>query len=94
MTRKNIYIINYKETTIDSNGVMNVECGTCEVGYLNEKDAIEYMYKITDDVMNKHLEELDNGNCYRDSNDNGDWQMVTMNDDTYEYWVVCVDVEM
>jgi hypothetical protein len=90
---KNFYVVCFKETTID-NGVINTESGVCEYGYLNEEDAIQKVYELTDERLNDNLDLVDEGKCYRDSNENGDWQMVTVYDYTYEYWVSKIGVEV
>lgn len=88
-----IRVICFKERTNDS-GVINTESGVCYYGYLNDEDAIKKIYELTDEKMNDNLDLVDEGKCYRDSNDNGDWQMVTVNNDTYEYWVSNIGVEI
>lgn len=84
-----IYVVNYKETTIDDNNVMGVESGVCDYGYFTESEAIKKCCELSDDTMNEFVGELDmdNTNTYHENNDNNDWQYVYHNGDTYEYWV-------
>lgn len=90
---KKIYVVNYKETTIDENNVMNVESGVCDFGYVDEEDAIKKCWELSDEKMNEFL--ADEGeNLYRDTENDGDWQCVHHYQDTYEYWVTIVDIEM
>ena len=91
MKYKNVFVICYKETTT-TNGVVSVESGVYYFGYTKMKDAIAKVTELTDDKMNKYLDEVDNGNCYRDSSVSNDWKMVTVNDNTYEYWVKTVEI--
>lgn len=91
MSYKTIYVILYKETT-NSNGIPETETGVCEWGYNNEEEAINHMWDITDGKMNEFSDEVDDDHCYRECNRNGDWQMVRVNDDTYEYWIENVGV--
>lgn len=100
------YVVNYKETTIDADNVMNVESGVCDVGYSNEEEAINVICRLCDDRMNEFVDDLgeesddirngdlneDDSKCHHESNDNGDWQMVRHFGDTYEYWVTIVNV--
>jgi hypothetical protein len=95
---KDIYVVNYTEHFIDGDGISVTNRGVCEYGYTNEEDAIQKVYELTDEKMNDNLDFVNMGRCYRDSNDNGDWQMVTVKitstDDTYEYWVSKIGVEV
>ena len=91
MNYKNVFVICYKKTTT-TDGVMTVESGVCDFGYAKMKDAIAKVSELSDDKMNEYLDEVDNGNCYRDSSVSNDWQMVTVNNDTYEYWVKSVEI--
>lgn len=93
MKFKNIFVVCYKGTTI-TDGVMNVESGVCDFGYTKMEDAIAKVSELSDDKMNEYLDEVDEGNCYRDSSVSNDWQMVTVNDDTYEYWVKTVAIPL
>lgn len=91
---KNFYVVCYKEISINSDNIIGSESGVCEYGYLNEEDAIKKVYELTDEKMNDNLDLVDEGKCYRDSSNNGDWQMVTANNNTYEYWVSQIGVEI
>ncbi len=91
---KNFYVVCYKEISINSDNIMTNKSGVCDYGYLNEEDAIKKVYELTDEKMNDNLDLVDEGGCYRDSSDNGDWQMVTVNNDTYGYWVSKIGVEV
>lgn len=92
MNYKTVYVILYKETTINSFGVMEVESGVCEWGYNTEGEAIKKLWEISEGKMNEFSEEVDDDHCYRECNDCGDWQMVRVNDDTYEYWIQGVGI--
>ena len=91
---KNIYVVCYNETFVDEDNIMTNNSGVCDYGYLNEKDAIQKVYELTDKKMNDNLDLVDEGKCYRDSSDNGDWQKVTVDNITYVYWVSKVGVEV
>ena len=94
MNYKTIYVVNYKETTKFNDVGVNVSCGTCELGYNTLDEAIAKVGELTDDVINNNLDLFEKCNGYRDSNDNGDCQSVTINNSIYEYWVSNVDIEM
>jgi hypothetical protein len=87
---KGIYIVNCKETTIDENGALHVDVSTCDEAYLDEKDAINQCWKLSDDKFNDLMDEDGNG-VFRDSN--YDWVCVNRNGDTYEYYVSKVYVK-
>lgn len=91
MNYKTVYVILYKETTV-FNGIMEVESGVCEWGYNNEEEAIKKMWEMTDNKMDEFIDEVDDEHCYRECNSNGDWQMVRVNDDTYEFWIQGIGV--
>lgn len=94
MKYKNVFVICYKETTT-TDGVMTVEGGVCyDFGYTKMEDAIVKVTELTDNKMNEYLDDVDEGNCYRDSSSSNDWQMVTVNNDTYEYWVKIVAIPL
>ena len=92
-----MFIINYKETITNDDGVKNKNFGTKNVAFNNKKDAIARIYNITDGIMNEFLDELDDECCYREANDSGDWQKVVVNNKTtdndyYEYWISEIDI--
>jgi len=60
MDRK-FYIINYKETIIDTEGVVNVECGTFDYGF----DTLGEAKKSLVDIAMKKVEDFDEEGCYR-----------------------------
>lgn len=93
MKFKNVFVVCYKETTI-TDGVMTVESGVCDFGYTKMEEAIAKVTELTDNKMNEYLDEVDEGKCYRDSSSSNDWQMVTVNNDTYEYWVKTVAIPL
>jgi len=102
-----VYVVNYRETTIDSDNVMNTDSGVCEFGYTNKEDALTKVYELCDEKMNEfsddiddEMEKIENGEmdeddsqCFHESNRNRDWQLVKHFSDTYEYFVEIVDVK-
>ena len=93
MKYKNIFVICYTETTT-TNGVVSVESGVYDFGYAKEEEATAKITEIGDAIMNEHLDEVDEGKCYRDSISSNSWQLVTVNNDTYEYWVKPVSIPL
>jgi len=90
MKYKNIFVICFKTITTDGL-VETVENGVRDFGYTTMEDAIAKVTELTDNKMNEYLDE---SNCYRDSSSSNDWQMVTVNNDTYEYWVKTVAIPL
>ena len=93
MKFKNVFVICYKGTTI-TDGVMNVESNVYDFGYTKMEEAIAEVTELTDNKMNEYLDEVDEGKCYRDSSSSNDWQMITVNNDTHEYWVKTVAIPL
>lgn len=88
-----IYVINYKETSLDTDNGMNVESGVFEVGYNTEDEAIKKIDEVCDDKMNEFIDDIENEDCFHECNDNRDWQMVKHFGDKFEYWVTMVIVD-
>lgn len=89
---KRFYIINYKETTIDENGVMEVESGSFDYGYETEDEAKlalkDIAQKRTDDLTDEGEDE--DIECDVTRGEGGDYLCISSNGDTYEYWVYLI----
>jgi hypothetical protein len=72
----------------------DVDYDTFGGGYTNEADAIKRIWEITDSIYNQCLGDVDEEHCYRGTNDSGSWQMVRVNERTYEYWTKAITVEV
>ena len=85
-----VYIVNWKETEIDSEGVLATECGTCDYAYLDEDAAIAKVADLADDKADECVSEL--GYPIEEvsvsKNDNGDAQTVECGSNSYKYWVL------
>ena len=88
-----IYVVNYKETSVDTDNVMNVESGVFEVGYNTEDEAIKKIDEVCNDKMNEFIDDIEDEDCFHECNDNRDWQMVKHFGDEFEYWVTMVIVD-
>ena len=92
----NIYIVSWKETSINENLVYDVDVGTCDVAYKTEKEAIEQVSKLVKDKLSEleyeFPEDIDE-NIDTETNENGDWQQVSQGNDTFEYYVEEVIVD-
>lgn len=89
-----VYVVNYKETTIGEDNVMNVDSGICDFGYKNEKDAIKKVDELVDEKINECVDELgyDKEDVDVESDDNGDDQVVNCGSNTFEYWVTNLEI--
>jgi hypothetical protein len=88
MQKMKVYIINYKESTLDENNVLNVECGTCETAYDNEDDAIRALGEVANGKLEDLKAEADVDNApLPELNGDGDYLCVVRGSDTYEYMV-------
>jgi hypothetical protein len=94
MKFKNVFVVCNKNTTIVDGVVTTLNYDVCDFGYTKMEDAIAKVTELTDNKMNEYLDEVDEGNCYRDSSSSNDWQKVTVNNDTYEYWVKTVSIPL
>lgn len=94
MKFKNVFVVCNKSTTMVDGLVLTVEYDVCDFGYTKMEDAIAKVSELSDAKMNEYLDEVDEGKCYRDSSSSNDWQMVTVNNDTYEYWVKTVAIPL
>lgn len=63
MAHTNIYVVEYCE--IENGNI--IDRGVCNEAFLDEKDAINKMYEISDDKMNELLEEYSEDDIYRES---------------------------
>ena len=92
----NIYIVSWKETLINEDNIYSVDCGTCDVGYRNEEDAIKKVGELIKDKLaeleDEFPEDVDE-NIDTETNENGDWQQVSHGNDTFEYYVEEVIVD-
>ncbi len=55
---KKVYIVNYKETEIDSEGVPSTECGTCEFAYESEAEAVRKVGELAQLKAEECVEEM------------------------------------
>lgn len=84
-----VYVVNYKETTIGEDNVMDVDSGICDFGYLDEAEAIKKVQELADEAHDECIDELgyEEDDIEIEVNDNGDMQTVNCGSNTYEYWV-------
>ena len=82
--KTNVYVVQYNE---EENGEV-MENGVCDVVYLNEDDAINQMWKLSDDKMNELLDDYEEDKIYRDVSGN-DYIVVHSPNGMYEYSVSC-----
>lgn len=94
MKFKNVFVVCHRNTTIVDGIVTTLNYDVYDFGYTKMEEAIAKVAELTDNKMNEYLDEVDEGKCYRDSSSLNDWQMVTVNDDTYEYWVKPVAIPL
>ena len=90
-----VYVVNYKETTVDEDNVMSVDSGICDYGHKNEDIA----KKVVSDLANEKKCECIDGLGYKEDdvslsvNDNGDYICVSCGNSTFEYWITNLIVE-
>lgn len=96
-----IYVVNFKETSFNDNGVKVVTSGVCEKGFLKEEDAKNKCCEEIDTRFNMFLGDNDsemeindhNDKIYNESSECGRWHCFHHYGDTYEYWVSEIEVE-
>ena len=88
------FCVQWKETTLGGDNVMNVDIGVCDLAYINEKDAIKQVGELVEEKVDECVNELGYEEDEVDTtmNENGDYQSVTCGSNTYEYWVMRLDV--
>ena len=89
-----VYLVNYKDTTIDEFGVHHTKRGVYNYGYKNKPDAIKKVNELADEMKSECVDELgyDESAITTTSIDNGDSIIIECGSNTYEYWVTTLDV--
>lgn len=87
---KKVYIVNWKETEIDSEGVPSTDCGTCDYAYLDEGAAIAKVSELACGKADECVEELGypQDEVSVEKSGNGDAQSVICGSNSYDYWVL------
>ena len=90
-----VYVVNYKETTLDENNVMSVDSGICDYGYKNEDTAKKFVSDLANENKCECIDALGNGedDVSLSVNDNGDYICVNCGSNTFEYWITILIVE-
>lgn len=88
-----VYVVNWKETTIDSDNEMFVESGVCDYGYLDEKKAIKQIETLAEEKKAECIDEI--GYPEKDVFIEGeeDFRSVIAGSNTYDYYVTIIEVE-
>lgn len=90
-----VYIVNYKESTLDEYNVISVDSGIFAYGYKNEDVA----KKVVSDLANEKKYECIDELGYKEydvslsANDDGDYICVNCGINTFEYWISILIVE-
>ena len=90
----NVYVVNYKETTIGKDNVMCVDSGICDCGYKNVDTARKVVSAIANEKKCECVDDLG----YKEddvlfNNVNGNYICIHCGSNTFEYWVSLLIVE-
>lgn len=88
-----IYIVNWKETTIDEDNVMSVESGVCDFGYRDEEKAVQQFEALVEEKVNECIEEYGYDEDDVSVSGEGDSRCVEAGSNTYEYFITAIEVE-
>jgi len=88
-----IYIVNWKDTVLGEDNVLETECGTCEVAYKDENDAIKQVKELVKAQVKECINELGYEKEDVSKQVGGDYGCVTAGSNTYEFNVAEVIVD-
>ena len=90
-----VYVVNYKETTLDENNVMSVDSGICDYGYKNEDTAKKFVSDLANEKKCECIDELgyEEDDVSLSANDDRDYICVNCGSNTFEYWITILIVE-
>lgn len=88
-----VYIVNWKETTLDEDDVMSVESGVCDYGYRDEKKAVKQIEALADEKKDECIDEYGYDEDDVSVSGEGDSRCVEAGSNTYEYFITVVEVE-
>ena len=91
----NVYVVNYKETTLGEDNVMSVDSGICDYGYKNEDTAKKVVSDLANEKKCECIDELgyEEDDVSLSANDDRDYICVNSGSNTFEYWVSLLIVE-
>lgn len=89
-----IYCVQYKETTLGEDNVLETKSGVCEYAYYNEGDAIKKVKELAEEKVAECIDELgyEEDDVDTTENENKDYRCVNCGSNTYEYWVMGLGV--
>ena len=90
-----VYVVNYKETTLDENNVMSVDSGICDYGYKNEDTAKKVVSDLANEKKCECIDELgyEEDDVSLSANDERDYICINCGSNTFEYWITILIVE-
>lgn len=90
-----VYVVNYKESTLDEYNVISVDSGICNYGYKNEDVAKKVVSDLANEKMCECIDELgyEEDDVSLSANNDGDYISVNCGSNTFEYWISILIVE-
>lgn len=88
-----VYVVNWKETTVDDDNETFVESGVCDVGYLDENKAIAKIEALADEKKDECIDEMGYPEDDVSIDVAADFRSVVAGENSYDYYITIVDVE-
>lgn len=88
-----VYIVNWKETTLNENGETSVESGVCDYGYTDERKAAEQIEALAREKADECIDEYGYDEDDVSVSGEGDCRCIEAGSNKYEYFITTVIVD-